>query len=182
MPYETPGAVERAERLARRRRNGLSHLQRGLFGDRRRGRHPRAALRGSDPAGASAAAAVPERAGDHGPDGAAAPPTRPGAGAARRGRRDRAAGRPGPQPVEPRHDRRRAGADRQGAPPPAAGPLPDAGGDRRVHAHAARPRTPTGRRSTSSTPRSSACSPRRWSPSTARWRSQKCMARRRRSA
>ncbi len=73
VPFEAPGAVERAERLAARRRDGLSGLQRGLFGQRRATRRARAPLcRGGDPAGAAAAAAVPERAGDHGAPRAAA--------------------------------------------------------------------------------------------------------------
>ena len=35
VPFETPGAVERSERLVVRRRHDLSDLQRGLFGLRR---------------------------------------------------------------------------------------------------------------------------------------------------
>ena len=63
----------RALRAARRgRRHDLSDLQRGLFGGRRHRRNPQAPVRGGDSAGAAAAAAVPERAGDHGTDGAVA--------------------------------------------------------------------------------------------------------------
>src|SRR5581483_9337811 len=47
-----------------------------------------------------------------------------GAGAPRRRRQHRPPRRPGPQLVEPRADRRRPRAPRQGAPPPPAGPLP----------------------------------------------------------
>ena len=65
----------RAFRAARRgRRHGLSRLQRGLFGERRRRIDARAALRRGDPAGAAAAAPVPDRARDHGADGADASP------------------------------------------------------------------------------------------------------------
>ena len=102
VPFETPGAVERAERLAGGGGDDLSDLQRGLFGQRRYRRDPRAAVRGGDPAGAAAAAAVPERAGDHGPDGADAAAARPRRGAVRRRRRDRPARRPGPRALEPR--------------------------------------------------------------------------------
>ena len=66
VPFETPGAVERAERLGARRRHDLSGLQRGLFGKRRRGACARAAVRGGYPAGAAAAQTVSGRAGDHG--------------------------------------------------------------------------------------------------------------------
>ena len=59
--------------------------------------------------------------------------------AARCRRRDRAARGPGSQPVGPQDDRRGAGADRQGAAPPPPRPLPGAGGDRALHARAARP-------------------------------------------
>ncbi len=58
----------------------------------------------------------------------------------RRRGRDRPAGRPGPQPVEPRHDRRGPGPDGQGPAPPPAGALSGAGRDSRP----ARPRAPGG--------------------------------------
>ena len=87
-----------ARRAARRGRgDDLSDLQRGLFGQRRHRRNPRAAVRRGDPAGAAAAAAVPDRAGDHGADGADAAAACPRRGAVRRRRRDRAARRPGPR-------------------------------------------------------------------------------------
>ena len=73
------GARRRRAGRAARGRGGddLPAVQRGLFRERRRGGSPRAALRGGDPAGAPAAAAVPDRAGDHGADGAAAAAARP---------------------------------------------------------------------------------------------------------
>ncbi len=64
------GGAQRAPRL--RRRHDLSDLQRGLFGERRYRGNSRAAVRGGDPAVAAVAAPVPERAGDHGADRAAA--------------------------------------------------------------------------------------------------------------
>ena len=42
VPFETPGAVERSERLAAGRRHDLPDLQRGLFGERRYRRNPQA--------------------------------------------------------------------------------------------------------------------------------------------
>ena len=104
--------------------HGLPGLQRGLFAPRRRGRGARAAVRRGDPAGAPAAAALPDRAGDHGAD-----------------RPDAAAARPRRRPLRRRrarsccwttrtaslwnreHDRRGPGADRQGA-CATAGPAP----------------------------------------------------------
>ena len=75
----------RAGRAARRGRgHDLSGLQRGLFGERRRAAAARAAVRRGDPAGAPAAAAVPDRAGDHGPAGADAAAACARAGAVRR--------------------------------------------------------------------------------------------------
>src|SRR6266404_728861 len=63
------------------------------------------------------------------------------AGAVRCGGRYRLAGGPGPQPVEPQVDRRGACACRQGDAPRASRALSGAGGDRR----AACPRRPAGR-------------------------------------
>ena len=130
VPFETPGAVERTERLASGRRDDLSDLQRGLFGERRHRRDPRAAVRGGDPAGAAVAAAVPERAGDHGADGAAAAAACARRGALRRRRRAGAARRPGPLLVESEDDRRRPGADRQGDAPSPQRALSGPGRDR----------------------------------------------------
>ena len=98
VPFETPGAVERAERRRRRRRDDLPAVQRGLLGERRRGAYPRAAVRGGDPARPAAAAAVPGRARDHGADRAAAPAACARARAARCRGLHRAAGGPGPRP------------------------------------------------------------------------------------
>jgi RNA polymerase sigma-70 factor (ECF subfamily) len=66
VAFETPGAVERSERL------GVVAAKRRLFGERRHFRGPRAAMRGGDSPGAAAASAVSERAGDHGADGTVA--------------------------------------------------------------------------------------------------------------
>ena len=68
VPFEAPGPGGTRRALRRRRGHDLSGLQRRLFRRQRSG--ARAALRRSDPAGAAAAAPVPDRAGDHGPDGA----------------------------------------------------------------------------------------------------------------
>ena len=124
MPFETPGAVERAERLAAVAAMIYLVFNEGYSASGGEADGARPAVRRGDPAGAPAAAAVPDRAGDHGADGADA------AAACARARRastptativlledqDRA-------PVEPQADRRGAGADRQGdAPPPARAP------------------------------------------------------------
>ena len=75
----------RARRAARRcRGDDLPDLQRGLFGEQRRGRGARAAVRGGDPARPPAAAPVPGRARDHGTCRAAAAAARARAGALRR--------------------------------------------------------------------------------------------------
>ena len=87
-----------SERLAAVAAMVYLRLQRGLFGGAAEAERPRAALRRGDPAGAAAAAAVPDRAGDHGADRADAPAARAGGGALRRRGRRRPAGRPGPQP------------------------------------------------------------------------------------
>ena len=103
----TPSAVRDAGRRRARRapRRGRGHdlprVQRGLFGERRHRADARAAVRGGDPAGAPAAAAVSERARDHGADGADAAAARARAGAVRCRRRHRAARRSGPPPVGP---------------------------------------------------------------------------------
>ena len=120
-----------AHRAARRGgRDDLPDLQRGLFRERRHRRDPQPAVRGGDPAGAAAAAAVPERARDHGADGAVAAAACPRGGALRRRRRGDPARRPGPHAVESEDDRRGAGADRQGDAPSPQRPLSDPGGDR----------------------------------------------------
>ena len=77
VPFETPGAVERSRAPRRGGRDDLSDFQRGLFGRRRHRRDSQHPVRGGDPAGAAAAAAVPERAGDHGADRAIAVAARP---------------------------------------------------------------------------------------------------------
>ena len=65
VPFETPGAVERAERLAAVAAMIYLVFNEGYSAARRFG--PRAAVRRGDPPGAPAAAPVPDRAGDHGP-------------------------------------------------------------------------------------------------------------------
>ena len=71
VPFETPGAVERSERLASVAAMIYLIFNEGYSAARRYRRDPRAAVRGGDPPGAAAAAAVPERARDHGADRAA---------------------------------------------------------------------------------------------------------------
>jgi len=130
VPFETPGAVERAERLA-----AVAAMVYLVFNE------------GYSSAGAEASAraplaeeairlvrlllrlfpAEPENHGARGPDAAAACA---GAGPLRCRRRPRAAGGSGPQPVARRDDRRGAGAGGQGAAPRQARPLPGSGGDR----------------------------------------------------
>ena len=72
VPFETPGAVERTERLAAVAAMIYLIFNEGYSasGDTAEIRAP--LVRGGDPAGAAAAAAVPERARDHGADGAVA--------------------------------------------------------------------------------------------------------------
>ena len=65
-------AVERSERLAAVAAMIYLIFNEGYSASGEQRRAPRAAVRGGDPAGAAAAAAVPGRAGDHGPDRAAA--------------------------------------------------------------------------------------------------------------
>ena len=78
-------------------------------------------------------------------------------------------------PLEPRADRRRAGADRQGDAPSPPGPYQVQAAIAALHARAARPRRHRlGGDRRSSTPRWSGCSRRRWLPSIARWRSPRC--------
>ena len=96
VPFETPGAVERAERLAAVAAMIYLIFNEGYSANGAEA-SARAAVRGGDPPGAAAAAAVPDRAGDHGTCGAAAAAARARARALRRGGRDRAAGRPGPR-------------------------------------------------------------------------------------
>ena len=68
VPFETPGAVERAERLASVAAMIYLIFNEGYSATRRYRRDPQPALRGGHPAGPAAAAAVPERARDHGAD------------------------------------------------------------------------------------------------------------------
>ena len=72
VPFETPGAVERSERLAAVAAMIYLIFNEGYSASGDTAELRSAAVRGGDPAGAAAAAAVPERAGDHGPDRAAA--------------------------------------------------------------------------------------------------------------
>ena len=103
VPFEAPGPVERAERLA-----AVAAMIYLLFnegysasggGD---GAAMRRLWRGGDPPRPAAAAPLPSRARDHGPDGADAAAARPRRRPLRRRGRARAAGRPGPRPLEPR--------------------------------------------------------------------------------
>ena len=130
VPFETPGAVERTERLAAVAAMIYLIFNEGYSasGDTAEIRKP--AVRGGDPAGAAAAAAVPERARDHGADGAAAAAARARRGALRCGWRGDPARRPGPLALESEDDRRGAGADRQGDAPSPQRALSGAGGDR----------------------------------------------------
>ncbi len=107
VPFETPGAVERSERLASVAAMIYLIFNEGYSASGDTAEIRSTLVRGGDPAGAAAAAAVPERAGDHGPDGAVAAAACPRGGAVRRRWRVRAARRPGPQPVESEDDRRR---------------------------------------------------------------------------
>ena len=101
VPFETPGAVERAERLAAVAAMIYLVFNEGYSAGSGEARRTRAAVRGGDPAGAAAAAAVPDRAGDHGPAALMLLQHARTPGALRRRRRDRAAGGPGSRPLEP---------------------------------------------------------------------------------
>ena len=72
VPFETPGAVERSERLVSVAAMIYLIFNEGYSasGDTAEIRKPH--VRGGDPPGAAIAEAVPERAGDHGADRAAA--------------------------------------------------------------------------------------------------------------
>ena len=179
VPFEAPGPVERAERLGCRRRDDLPRLQRGLHHQRGRAERARAAVRGSHPACAAAAAAVPDRARDHGAarrccccsTRARPPGSMPTAHLVLLEDQDRSL-------LGPQADRRRSCADRQGDAASPAGPLPGAGGDRgAARARGARRGHRLGSRSICSMARSSACSPRRSSRSIARSRSPRCAGR-----
>ncbi len=152
----------RARRASRHGRgDDLPRLQRGLFGRRRLG--ARRALRRGDPAGAAAAAPVPGRAGDHGPDGADAAAAGARGRPFRRRRRDHPPRGPGSRALGRQADRRGTCPDRQGDASPPARAVSDPGRDRRACMPAPLTRAkPIGPESTRFTPRSSACSPRRW--------------------
>jgi RNA polymerase sigma-70 factor (ECF subfamily) len=106
--FETPGPVERAERLAAVARMVYLVFNEGYSSRSGEAEARAPLLRRGDPAGAPAAAALPDRARDHGTDGALATAAFPRRRPLRCGRRGGAAGRAGPLAVEPRHDRRRA--------------------------------------------------------------------------
>jgi RNA polymerase sigma factor (sigma-70 family) len=129
VPFETPGAVERSERLAAVAAMIYLIFNEGYFGERRRFRNSQAPVRGSHSAGAFAAPPVSKRARNHGPDLAHAAAACPRGGAVRCRRPDRFARRSGPHAVESEDDRRRVGADRQGDAPSQERSLPDSGGD-----------------------------------------------------
>ena len=101
VPFETPGAVERAERLAAVAAMIYLIFNEGYSASGDDRGHPRAALRRGDPAGAAAAAAVSGRAGDHGPDRADAAAARARCRALRRRRRAHPAGGSGSNALEP---------------------------------------------------------------------------------
>ena len=110
----------------------VPRVQRGVRGHRRRRPHPSGAVHRGDPARASPGRSPARRTGGHRParvDAAARQPTRH---PARRARRSRADGRPGPHAVGPRADRCRRGTRRSGARDAACWPLPGGGGDRGV--------------------------------------------------
>ncbi len=83
VPFETPGAVERSERLSAVAAMVYLIFNEGYSAERRHRRNPRAVVRGSHPSGAIVAAAVPERTRDHGADRIAAAAARPCGGALR---------------------------------------------------------------------------------------------------
>ena len=99
VAFETPGAAERAERLA-----AVAAMVYLVFNEGySAGRRPPPAPQLCDEAirlAPAAAAPLPDRAGDHGPDGADAAAARPRPRPLRRRGPDRAAGGPGPQPLE----------------------------------------------------------------------------------
>jgi RNA polymerase sigma-70 factor (ECF subfamily) len=127
VPFETPGPVERAERLA-----AVAAMIYLLFNE--------GYSVGDDPARAHLCDEAIRlarlllrlfRAGDHGADGPDAAEAGAAAGALRFWRRSHPAGRPGPGVVEYKFHRRRIGVDRQGDAPQPPRPLPGAGRHRR---------------------------------------------------
>ncbi len=163
VPFETPGAVERSERLTSVAAMIYLIFNEGYSASGDTAEIRSALVRGGDSAGAAVAAAVPERARDHGADRAAADTACARRGALRRRWRGDPARRSGSLAMEQVPHRRGAGADRQGDAPSPQRALPGAGRDR----GAACPRRnalriPTGPRSTCSTARSRSCSRRRW--------------------
>ena len=102
VAFETPGAIERAERLAVVAAMIYLVFNEGYSASGDGAAMRLAALRRGDPPRPPAAAAVSGRARDHGAARAAAPPARARAGALRCGRRHRPAGGPGPRPLGPR--------------------------------------------------------------------------------
>ena len=140
-PSRRRAPVERSERLAAVAAMVYLVFNEGYSASGGDVSHARAALRRGDPAGAAAAPPVPDRARDHGADGADASPAcaQPVRASTQDGAvvllEDQDRGKWNGQ-----DDRRGAGADRQGDAPPPARPLPDPGGDRRP----ARPRQAAG--------------------------------------
>ena len=100
VPFETPGAVERTERLGAVAAMIYLIFNEGYSASGDAAEIRSAAVRGGDPAGAAVAAAVPERARDHGADRAAVAAARARRGAVRCRRRGDPARRPGSHAVE----------------------------------------------------------------------------------
>ncbi len=105
VPFETPGPVERSERLAAVAAMVYLIFNEGYSDQRRGGVRPGAALRGGDPAGPAVAAAVPRPSRRSWPDGAVASAACARTCPIRRKRRNRPARRAGSQPVESQNDR-----------------------------------------------------------------------------
>ena len=149
MPFETPGAVERAERLAAVAAMIYLRVQRGLFGGRRQRRDRAPLCEEAIRLARLLLAPVPDRARDHGADGADAAAACP---------RARRASTPTGEIVL-LEDQDRALWNREMIAEGLAlmdkamrhrrpGPYQVQAAIAALHARAARPRTPTGRRST----------------------------------
>ena len=130
-PFETPGAVERAERLGAVAAMIYLLFNEGYSASGGDAHIRDAAVRGGDPAGAAAAAALP---GEPEIMGLTAllllQHARAGARLDAEGQH-RAPGGSGPRALESGDDRRGARADREGAAPPPRRSVPGAGRDRR---------------------------------------------------
>ena len=130
VPFETPGAVERSERLA-----AVAAMIYLIFNEGYSASGDTAEIRSPLCEEAIRLARLllrlfQSRAGDHGADRAADAAARPRRGALRRRGRGDPARRPGSLALEPEDDRRGAGADRQGDAASSQRALSDPGGDR----------------------------------------------------